>query len=189
MKADRDNYTNAVLDHYVRAWGKHPRERHWDKGPVEQLPGGFRVLEFVPGRGREMWTYATCGMSEVGSGDVVELHLFSPVQADELVELLTVVAHFHNFGARLDLGHTVSFGRPWLDGSKCTFGLISLPYLDGPDLEILHTQGIDGRCLWLVPVTSVEVEFKKRCGLEALEELFEERSFNYADPSRPDVTE
>jgi hypothetical protein len=38
-----------------------------------------------------MWTYATCGMSAGLGENAVELYLFSPIQAPELVELLTVV--------------------------------------------------------------------------------------------------
>jgi hypothetical protein len=164
--------------------------REWTKGPIEELPDGFCVLEFSPGQGRSMWTYATCGMSIAIDERPIELHLFSPAQAEELVELLTIVAHYHRTGARLGLGHTVNFGRPWLPGSKCSFGLISLPYLDGPDLEIARSRAFqhDVRCLWLIPITAREVEFKKQRGFQALEDLFQAASINYVDPLRPDLT-
>jgi hypothetical protein len=136
-----------------------------------------------------MWTYATCGMSAGIDENPIELHLFSPVQAEELVELLTVVAHYHRRGARLGLGHTVNFGRPWLPGSRCSFGLISLPYLDGPDLEVARGSafGCEVRCLWLIPITAREVQFKKQRGLEALENLFQAAGIDYVDPHRPDL--
>lgn len=187
-KARDENQLSEVLNHYSRFWGNKPRELRWNHGPVDQLSKDFRVLEFSPSSVRTMWTYATCGMSLPYSDQAIELHLFSPIQANELVELLTVTAHFHSFGAQLATGHTVNFGRPWLSGSKCTFGLISLPYLDGRDLEVMRT--LDGyiRFLWLVPVTAFEVEYKKEHGLDALEKLFEARSFNYCDPQRKDAT-
>lgn len=188
MMSSCGRYSTAVAAHYARIWRKAPHELNWNQGPVHQLPKDFRVLEFPPDEEREMWTYATCGMSAEGCDEAIELHLFSPVRATELVELLTATAHFHMFGAHLALGHTVNFGRPWLDGSPCTFGLISLPYLDGMDLEVMHWDGGDVRFLWLVPVTPAEVEFKKRYGLNALEQLFEEQAFNYVNPMRADVT-
>lgn len=49
-----------------------------------------------------------------------------------------MTAHFHRTGSALGLGHTVNFGRPWLPGSSCTHGLVSLPYLFGPELEWLQ---------------------------------------------------
>jgi hypothetical protein len=126
-------------------------------------------------------------MSEERDEAPLELHLLSPVATTEHVELLTAVAHYHRTGARLGLGHTVNFGRPWLPGSRCTHGLISLPYLDGPDLEILSVDGKTVRFLWLIPITKEEVEFKKKNGLEALEARLEEANFAYGDPKRPSV--
>jgi hypothetical protein len=179
-----------LAGHYQSVWNRVANKRVWTKGPSEELPEGFCVLEFPPDQRRRLWTYATCGMATTTDDDPIELHLFSPVQAEELVELLTVVAHFHRTGERLSVGHSVNFGRPWLPGSRCTFGLISLPYLDGPDLEVLHSSAFkrDVRCLWLIPLTAREVEFKKGRGIEALEDLFQQANFNYADPLRPDVT-
>jgi hypothetical protein len=89
----------------------------------------------------------------------------------------------------LGLGHTVNFGRPWLPGSRCSFGLVSIPYLDGPDLEVLRdpTSEREVLCLWLIPITAREVHFKKQRGLEALEDLFQTAGINYVDPHRPDL--
>lgn len=119
--------------------------------------------------------------------DRLELHLFAPPQGEVacLTEILTATAHYHRTGSRLGLEHSVNFGQPWLPGSKCTFGLISLPYLDGPDLERLEKPSV--RFLWLIPVTENEVAYKKKHGMEALEELFERAQFNYLDPLRPSV--
>ena len=118
-----------------------------------------------------------------------ELHLFSEVKAEEHVELLTAIAHYNRTGNRVDLGHTVNFGRPWMIGSQCSYGLISLPYLDGPALEVLEMPDITKsvRCLWLLPITKAEVDYKKRYGVEALEHKLEESHFSYLDAGRRSV--
>jgi hypothetical protein len=43
------------------------------------------------------------------------------------------------------------------------------------------------RFLWLIPVTSSEVDFKQAKGLATLERKFEETKFNYLDPKRTSV--
>jgi hypothetical protein len=126
-------------------------------------------------------------MSSIADEQPLELHMFSPREVPAHTELLTAVAHYHRTGARLGLGHTVNFGRAWLPGSQCDHGLISLPYLDGPRLEELMVDGKLIRCLWLIPVTTAEVEFKKHHGLEALEARFETEQFSYIDPLRRSV--
>ena len=182
-------YCREIAGHYASIWSTAPVERRWSRGPVAELPASFCVLEFPPTAERPSWTYATRCMSEPADEFRLELHLFSPVQAQELVELLTVVAHFHRTGSRLALGHTVNFGRPWLPGSTCEYGLISLPYLDGPELENLRTRdgGRDVHFLWLIPITQAERDFKKANGLEALEERFDDPPLDYLNPTRPSV--
>jgi hypothetical protein len=90
-------------------------------------------------------------------------------------------------GATLDLGHSVNFGRPWIAESDCSYGLISLPYLDGPMLETLTVESREIKFYWLVPVTFAEIAYKKAHGLEALEEAFDQAAFDYLDPQRRSV--
>ena len=181
------SWEEAIERHYSDSWpGAFERER-WERGPVHELPNGFGVLVF--NRTPRVVAYATCGMSQRADEKPLELHLMSAPTSwgprPELVELLTVIAHYHRTGSRLDLGHTVNFGRPWLPDSACTHGLLSLPYLDGPNLEWLESPRI--RFLWLVPITDDELAFKKRYGLDALEERFEAAQFDFLDPLRPSV--
>jgi hypothetical protein len=56
--------------------------------------------------------------------------------------------------------------------------------LEGPALELLPLEGGSVRFLWLIPITSQEVEFKKKPGLEAPETRFEEVQFDYLAPDR-----
>jgi hypothetical protein len=128
-------------------------------------------------------------MSHPTDDVLTELHLFSPVHEAQHIELLTAIDHYHHTGAAICLGDTVNFGRPWFPGSRCNYGLISLPYLDGPALEVLdmHDLGLSVHCLWLVPVSKDEVEYMKRYGRDALESKLEEQRFNYLDPGRRSV--
>lgn len=179
----------AVTEHYQRRWGGNPIECRWHQGPADELGPHFRVLVFPPRSNRSMWTYATVGMAltpEAGASHGLELHLFAPSETDDHVELLTAVAHYHAAVRSLGWGHTVDFGRPWYPGSQCGYGLISLPYLDGPKLEWLPVDDWTVRCLWLVPITGPERNYKREQGLEALERVFEQ-DFNYLDPERPSL--
>lgn len=119
----------------------------------------------------------------------VDLHMFSAVQNDSILELLTIAAYYHSTENRLSLNHTVNFGRPWQGTSVCSYGLISLPYLDGPKLETLNSGNGNKTiaCYWLIPITLQEREYKIKYGIDALEEKFEQKGFNYLDPERGSV--
>ena len=157
----------------------------WHRGPA--LPQQCRVFEYAPSDRTFCWVYATCGMTPLSESSLLELFLLAPCHTESHVELLTAVAHYHQTAVRLNLGHTVNFGRPWLEKSQCSFGLISLPYAFGPALESARLSGKSARVLWLLPVTSDERAFKVASGLSALEELFEKQHFNYLDPLRRSV--
>ena len=61
---------------------------------------------------------------------------------------------------RLDHGHTVPIGEPWLPGSACDHLLVSLPYPFGPELEMCRWDGGHARLLWLLPITEAERDFR-----------------------------
>jgi hypothetical protein len=126
-------------------------------------------------------------MSQTGDEKLIELHMRSRTEDSTLVELLYATAHFHRTGENLDVGHTVNFGRPWIKDSKCEYGLVSLPYIDGPELEILRLRNHAIYFYWIVPVYRVEVEYKKTHGIELLEKRFDEVGLFYADPNRAPV--
>lgn len=120
--------------------------------------------------------------------DGVELFLFSSQPNETAVEILYAIAHFHRTGSRLGLGHTINFGKGIVPNSPCTHGLVSLPYLDGPQLETMrHSDGGMTHFYWLLPVTQKEVAFKRQKGLEELEQRFENKEFDYLDPFRESV--
>jgi hypothetical protein len=178
-----------IVDHYRTQWGNDIRRRQWSNGPASDLPSQFCILELPPTNSRRMWTYATCCMSQCHSASRIELHVFSPFESRAHVELLTAIYHYHCTGNPLGHAHTVNFGRPWLPGSGCDHGLISLPYLDGPKLEVLTLPAEQQiiRFLWLIPITPSERDFTSRFGLDALECRFQETNVNYVDPYRKSI--
>jgi hypothetical protein len=135
----RSEYAAAIEAHYARTWAAPSRRLRFAEGPVHELPSEFAVLA-IPVSEHTM-AYATRCMSSPDDDERLELHVLtysSPEPDVDLIELMTVVAHFHRTGARLGLGHSVDIGRPWLPGSTCTHGVISLPYLFCPKLERLN---------------------------------------------------
>lgn len=113
--------------------------------------------------------------------------LLASTENDFSIRPLISIAHYHASGNILGLGHTVNFGCAWYEGSKCDHGLLSLPYLYGPDLEWLKSDTMDIRFLWLIPITTEELQYKKDYGIKALEDKFEETQFNYINPFRSSV--
>ena len=128
-------WCSEIEVHYRRIWRASTEVCASPSGPVNELQDGFAVLRIPPHGPRAMWTYATRCMSETDDEHPIELHIVSPWEAGaDVVELLHAVAHFHRTATRLDLGLSVSFGRPWIGASECDHGLVSLSYLDGPKL-------------------------------------------------------
>jgi Suppressor of fused protein (SUFU) len=181
------SYYDEVLAHCQKCWEIEPNIYLWDKGPIQNLPFEFRILEFPISASRDMWTYATCCMSDLNYENPIELHIFSPDKDEGLVELLTTVTYYHRNTENLNINHTLNFGRRWKNKSRCDYGLISLPYLDGPDLENLTFADVTAKFYWLIPVTKNEVEYKKRYGVQSLEKMFDNSSFNYLDAGRKSI--
>ncbi len=181
------NKVDQIREHYETQWRSQGKVCSFRKGPFCELGRDFVVLRFCPSIDRNMWTYATCGMSLFKGRSKIELHIFSPFESGDLVEILYSCTYFHKGSSNLDLWHTVNFGQPWIAGSRCSYGLISLPYLDGPKLENILIGESVVKCYWLLPVTKREVEFKEKKGIEALEQKFEESGLNYIDIYRESV--
>jgi Suppressor of fused protein (SUFU) len=178
-------HQQQVIKHYETVWNNKAKIYLFDKGQLEKLPYDFRVLEFPPTKERNMWTYSTCCMSDVECQQPIELHIFSSIQDESIIELLTSVVYYHRNNSKLGLNHTIYFGRPWQNQSSCEYGFISLPYLDGPILEnmkIKHKQII--KFYWLIPITKDEKEFKISNSAEALEIKFDQALLDYINPNR-----
>jgi Suppressor of fused protein (SUFU) len=181
------NRTFEIQKHYEKSWHATAVMQPFTCGPTHELPSDFSVLKFSPAASRREWIYATSSLSQEGDAKFLELHMRSESEDNSIVELLYAIAHFHRIGKNLDVGHTVNFGRPWIDGSKCDHGLVSLPYVDGPELEVLILRNRAINFYWIVPIYKIEVEFKKSNGLELLEKRFDEVGLSYANPHRAPV--
>ncbi|MCW2917865.1 MAG: hypothetical protein JWN52_5933 [Actinomycetia bacterium] len=159
-------------------------------GPIEDRVPGFRIFRIAPGPRFNCWAYVTsgCWSATQCDGHGLEFALTTPSDTHDEVhrESLTMNAYYHAGpeNQRLDHGHTVAIGRPWLPDSLCDHWLVSLPYPFGPDFEICEWDGGHARILWLLPITEAERDFKACAGLEALEDRFEEAPIDFLNPGR-----
>ncbi len=169
-------YIDQIIEHYESYFHKRAVEK-------EQQFDDFVVLEFPPNVRHDSWAYCTVGMS-LNSTEKIELVLYSPVQDDSLVELLTMTAYYHQTHSNLSLNHSFDIGRPWLPTSNATCGFISLPYLDGPEFELIDVDNETIHCYWLIPITVSEKEYLIKNGVEALETLFESKQIEFLNVSR-----
>lgn len=188
-----DDAHTALRLHLRRFFKGHSIEvRDWPSGPIYQRVPAFTVYEVGPGPRFGGWTYVTSGCWDVTAdehGHGLEFVLSASERSRRHVEIVTITAFYHAGPAdqRLDLGHTVEIGEPWVKGSACTHLLVGLPYAYGPDLEICHwTQG-HMRLLALQPITTPEREFTRVHGAEALEQRLETARAPFADPYRSSV--
>ena len=111
----------------------------------------------------------------------VEFVIASSTQDARMVHRLEVNSFYHCGppDQRLDLGHRVPIGEPWVPGATVDATLVSLPYPYGDELEHVHWHDRHARLLWLMPIAQSELEFARRQGNERLEELFET---NHVEP-------
>lgn len=178
-----------VEDHVRRYFSGHAiKQETWSLGPILELIAQFRVLCVAPGERSAHWTYLSVGSStiEKEKGGLLEFLIIAPSANIHHVELLAMAGWYHSVST-LGLGHTAPIGVPWLPGSLCDHFLVSRPYPFGPDLEVCNFGGGHIDFCWLLPITTAERDFKKRNGLESLEQRFDEAAIEYWNPLRPSV--
>lgn len=181
-------YRNAARQHVTTFFVGHSwTEQQWDRGPMADVVD-FSVLRFSPGPKTKLWSYSSLGASSPRNEEEerLEFLLLSPRCDDRVVELVTMVAHYHRT-EHLGLRHIFAIGEPWLDQSRCDCMATSLPYPFGPTLEKLDSSGWHARILWLVPITSSEREFARDQGLEELEARFDAARLSYWEIDREAV--
>ena len=175
------------MRHLAAFFVGHPaKEEQWSKGPMAAYED-FCVMCYSPGPKCDLWTYSSIGaaLAEPDS-QRLEFFVLSPRPDTRLVELVTMIAHYHRT-EKLGLSHMLPIGAPWLDAASCDCFLVSLPYTFGPALERMESDTMSARFLWLLPITSAERQFAKAHGVEALEERFDEAKLSYWDISRGSV--
>lgn len=137
-----------------------------------------------------MYVTSGCWAATQQRGHGLEFALAAACDDALNVESVTVNAFYHcgPVHQRLDGGHTVPIGRPWLDDSACDHFLVSLPYPFGPEFEVCRWgREAHARILWLLPITKAEKDFRRENGLDALEDLFDEHAIDPVDPERTSV--
>jgi len=180
------DYTSSeIINHLEENWVSKGFILTEGYGPKGKLDIDFKVAEFPPGGKHDFWVYSTAGMS-IGNDieNNIELHIFSIKQDRNLIRVLASAASYHRNNDSLGLNHTINIGEPWQDDSLCDHGFISLPYLDGEELEIYENQNGHIHNLWFIPITKAEKDYKIEYGCEALEELFEEKGLDYINTHR-----
>jgi suppressor of fused protein SUFU len=186
----QDAVVRIIKKHVSNLWPNAQLSiRKWPRGPVEELGREFAVLEISPTRdSNNLWVYCTAGTGAVeGEAQQHEFVLLSSSSDKRHVETLTMVSHYHRFESPLDLGHIVTIGDTWAEGSSCNRLLMSLPYPFGPKLEWLRTSELVVRFLWALPITPEEAAFANQSGVEGLERRFDAAKLHYWDPLRPSV--
>lgn len=92
-----NDYAGSIALHYEIFWKVNPRLLRWEFWPPHELPSDFGVLEFPSGK-KDTWIYATRCMSQPEDEKPLEIHMYSPFQCYEHVELLTAIANYHQAG-------------------------------------------------------------------------------------------
>jgi hypothetical protein len=164
------------------------RTYRWTKGASYSSLPDLQIVEMTIGSRTH---YVTAGASAIldQPGYGTEFCLIVREPSHSFVELMAMVAYLHSLPEhRLDVGHTMSIGRPIVDSSVLDRLLVSLPYPYGSEFEFMHTSdGEHVRFLWLVPIGAREERFRHDRDLEALEARFEAQELDFADLARPEV--
>jgi len=159
----------------------------WPAGPIREQNPHFRVLRVAPATSADVWTYVSVGgWAATGADFGLEFVICTASAEDRAVELLAMTV-FYNRGGKLNVGHTLPVGEPWLTGSGCDYLLVCLPYPFGPDLRTCHVGDRHVEFLWLLPITGAEKDLKVASGLEALESRFDEVGLKYWQIDRASV--
>lgn len=173
-------YNEFLREHYEFFLGKSYTEIKREKSLMGRTKPDFSILKFSPSDELGMWRYATYGMSTFENEKPVELYMLSSLEHDFIEELLTWVAYYHQHERELFVDDIVYLGQPWYEGSKCDYALVCMPYADGPEFKECG----DAHCLWLLPITKREYEYKEKYGIMALERKFAECSINFLNHER-----
>ena len=179
-----------IVKHYQTFFEGHESKLLcWTLGPINDVVSHFEVIRFAPGNKINLWIYCSVGASTIKHNEsgLHEFVIVSPIESDRVVEMLAMVTYYHSNHNR-GFGHTLPIGEPWLENSKCTNWLVSLPYPFGEELEIMPVGNTHAHVAWLLPITDAEREFKVQNGLEALEQKFDDAELEYWQINRVSVT-
>mgnify|MGYP000143606844 CR=1 FL=1 len=178
-------YNKWLYRHYEDHFDVDGIKHDIEKSSSNQLHKHFSVLEIPPNNRHKMYAYCTVGMSaDRLDENLTELFLYSPVANSGLVKLLAGCAAYHRNTLPLKTHNAIPMGQPWWNNSQCDHAFLSLPYLDGQNLENFHFEHHTIRCHWLIPITGQEQQYRLKYGREALEKLFAKGNVEFDDPLR-----
>jgi hypothetical protein len=188
----RDSVHDQILAHYRSVWpGRSITSIHWTPGPTASRLPDLHLATVAPRNAKDSWVFATIGAWRATEHERhgLEFVAVSKDRSIDVMERLGMVA-FYQAGPnenRLGVGHTLSIGEAWVEGSPLHALLISLPYAWGPKLE--HCLLVDRhiQVLWVLPIYESERTFARIDGLEALEQRLEAAHIDTIDPMRPSV--
>jgi hypothetical protein len=161
----------------------------FDDGPTMQRVPGFVEVCVPPDARNPLCVYVSCGVWDAVHIEEhgLEFCLLAPERHHRHALIVAMNAYYHanpDESFRLDVGHTVPLGEPWVPGSSLDHLLVSQPYPYGPEFEMCHWERGHARILWLLPITESERDFKAEHGLEALEQRFDDAGLRYWDARR-----
>ncbi len=189
MSTEKLDISNALETHIRRFFDGHEcTKRTFKHGPIVTVLPNFKILEISPGPNSELWNYISIGAWEIKHPGytVQEFLLATTEKHDCQIEYLAMIAHYHQY-EKLDIGHTIPLGRPWLPNSNLDNLLVSTPYPYGPELEIFESNEFHLHINWLLPITESEKIFRHENGLESLEQLFDDNELKFWDEHRSSV--
>lgn len=192
LRRTDDSVHDEVLAHYRRAWpDREVTSVHWTPDHMASRLPDLHMAKVAPAQPGQAWVFATIGAwrATESTGHGLE---FAAVAKSEAAAVMTHLGQLAYYQAgppenRLGVGHTLGIGEPWVPGSPLEALLVSLPYLWGPALEHCQVRGRHIQVLWVIPIYEEERAFGREHGLEALEQRFEDVSFDYLDPFRTSV--
>jgi hypothetical protein len=185
----RNDVAAGIRRHISEFWPDSPQQEFsWTLGPIAARLPRFRVRRVEPTQPTDPWVYLTVGAWEATDVDRAEFFILSPSETPRHVETLAMVAYFHaNPDFQLSVGRQVDIGRPWMEGSRASHLLVTLPYPYGPRLEHCEVAGEHVQFRWLVPLTPAEARYAAQAGPESLERLLESGDVDVVDPKRRSV--
>jgi hypothetical protein len=183
---------DGILSHYRGLWGAdNVDEVHWTLEHTASRMPDFDIAKIRTNQPDGMRIFASVGAWRATAAEQHGLEFVAVARSESASVLrhLTMAAYYHAGlpENRLGVGHTVAIGEGWVDGSPLDALFVSLPYLWGPKLEHCQLPDRHVQVLWLIPIYETEREYTRARGVDALEQRFEETSFDYLDPFRPSV--
>jgi hypothetical protein len=180
----------AVVDHVTSFFAERSVEvAAFEEGPISERVPGFAEVCVPPDADNPLCVYVSCGVWDAVHDEEhgLEFCLLAPERDHRHALMVAMIAYYHanpDESFRLDVGHTVPLGEPWVPGSSLDHLLVSQPYPYGPEFEMCRWDGGHARILWLLPITESERDFKAEHGLEALEQRFDDAGLRYWDAGR-----